>query len=399
MASKLKLTGITVAVVLVSGGIAAGLSAMKKPPEKKKEKDTTPAVVVQQNQVQTYLLNVESYGLVNPKYHTNLTAQVSGQVTQVADIFVKGGFVKQGELLARIDPNDYEAALTEAEASLAQARAALELERAQKRVAESEWERIKSNAKNEFVPTELYLRKPQLAEKLARFKAAEAGVKRAKRNLERTFIKAPYDALITARSVSLGSVVNMGSAIGELSSTKTAEIRLPVADKDIQFLENNGLNANVDLVASYQGKPTHWQGSIVRTEGVIDNKSRMTYLVAQVSDPYGLESASAPLRFGSYVNAQIEGLQIEGVSKVKTHLVNNGKLATYDSADNTLKFVDVEVIREQGEYAIVKGALSAQTQIIASNLKFPTDGMKLNKTSNAPSANEKPVAELAMKED
>ena len=37
MASKLKLTGITVAVLLTSVGIAAGLGAMKKPPEKKEE--------------------------------------------------------------------------------------------------------------------------------------------------------------------------------------------------------------------------------------------------------------------------------------------------------------------------------------------------------------------------
>ncbi|WP_100915466.1 efflux RND transporter periplasmic adaptor subunit [Pseudoalteromonas spongiae] len=398
MASKLKLTGITLAVLLGSVGVAAGLGAMKKPPEKKEEKDSIPVVVVEDNNVETITLNVNSYGLVNPKYQTSLTAQVTGQVTEISDAFVKGGFVKQGEVIARIDPNDYEAALTEAEASLAQARAALELERAQKRVAESEWERIKESAKNEFVPTELYLRKPQLAEKVARYRAAEAGVKRAKRNLERTYIKAPYDAIITARSVALGSVVNSGSPIGELSSTDFAEVRLPVADKELQFLMQGGLNAEVDLVTNYQGKLHHWQAKIVRSEGQVDNKSRMSYLVAEIKDPYGLESNNTPLRYGSYVNAAISGLSIEGVSRVKSHLVKDGKVAVLE--DGVLAYRSVEVLREEGRDLIVKGDLGDNEQIIASNIKRPKVGMKL---ANAALASDikpaKPVAELAMKNE
>lgn len=398
MASKLKLTGITLAILLGSGAIAGGLAAMKKPPEKKEEKSTTPVVVVQDNQVETITLNVNSYGLVNAKYTTSLTAQVTGQVTDLSDKFVKGQFVKQGEVLARIDPNDYEAALTEAEASLAQARAALELERAQKRVAESEWERIKESAKNEFVPTELYLRKPQLAEKVARFRAAEAGVKRAKRNLERTYIKAPYDAIITARSISLGSVVNFGSPIGELNNTDYAEVRLPVADKELKYLMQGGLNADVDLVTSYQGKLHHWQAKIVRSEGQVDNKSRMSYLVAEIKDPYGLATNSTPLRYGSYVNAAIAGLSIEGVSRVKSHLVKNGKIAVFENGE--LAYRNVEVIREEGQDFIVKGDLSNQDQLIASNIKRPTEGMQLTTADLSSNAEmTKPVAELAMKKE
>jgi len=398
MASKLKLTGITLAVLLGSVGIAAGLGAMKKPPEKKDEKESIPVVVVEDNSVETITLNVNSYGLVNPKYHTSLTAQVTGQVTEISEAFVKGGFVKEGDVLARIDPNDYEAALTEAEASLAQARAALELERAQKRVAESEWERIKESAKNEFVPTELYLRKPQLAEKVARFRAAEAGVKRAKRNLERTYIKAPYDAIITARTVALGSVVNFGSPIGELSNTDYAEVRLPVADKELQFLMQGGIDADVDLVTNFQGKLHHWQAKVVRSEGQVDNKSRMSYLVAEIKDPYGLESNNSPLRYGSYVNAAISGLSVEGVSRVKSHLVKDGKIAVLE--DGVLAYRAVEVLREEGRDFIVKGALANNEQIIASNIKRPKAGMKLSNAALSEAVKPaQPVAELAMKKE
>lgn len=183
---------------------------MKKPPEKKEETVILPIVKTSPAQINPISLDVKSHGLVKAKEQTQLVAQVSGQIVEVSPLFVQGGFVKEGQVLVRIDPNDYEAALTEAEASLAQARSALEIERAQAHVAQAEWDRISKNS-NESIPSELYLRKPQLAEKLARYRASEAAVKRATRNLERTFVKAPYDAIIAERSISLGSVVNPGS--------------------------------------------------------------------------------------------------------------------------------------------------------------------------------------------
>ena len=96
---------------------------------------------------------------MKPKYETLLVAQVNGEIVELNDIFVRGGFVKKGQLLARIDPNDYHAALIDAQANMASARAALEKEVAQGKVAEREWKQITDTS-----PTELSLRKPQLAQ-------------------------------------------------------------------------------------------------------------------------------------------------------------------------------------------------------------------------------------------
>jgi multidrug efflux system membrane fusion protein len=229
-----------IAVLIGGAAMAAGFAAMKEPPPEKVEQIVHPLVEASPLHFAPTTLDVNSYGIVKPKFHTQLVAQVSGQVVELSDQFVKGGFVKEGDVLARIDPNDYEAALIDAEASLAQASSALEIERAQAQVAQAEWQRIKNDA-NEAIPSELYLRKPQLAEKLARYKASQASVKRAKRNLERTYIKAPYDAIVEARDISLGSVVNIGNTLGKLNSTSVAEIRLPVADKDLRHLDNLGV--------------------------------------------------------------------------------------------------------------------------------------------------------------
>jgi RND family efflux transporter MFP subunit len=385
---------IILPLAVLAGGVAVfiGLSSMKQAPEKKPEKIIHPLVQAAPISISDMRLNVDSYGIVKPKYTTELVAQVSGQIIELSDKFVKGGFVTEGEVLARIDPNDYEAALIEAEASLAQASSALEIEQAQAHVAKQEWQRIKNNA-NATIPSELYLRKPQLAEKLARFKAAQASVKRAKRNLERTYIKAPYDSIIESRVVSLGSVVNPGNKFGILNSTSVAEIRLPVADHELQYLPQQGVDANVSLTAQVAGKTVTWQGKVVRSEGVIDQRSRMTYLVAQIEQPYS--DNSKPLRFGAYLNASIEGALVQNAIQVPQHLIKNNKVAILND-DLTLSFKTVNIIRETNGMAIIDNGLINGAQIITSALEYPTEGMQLRTDDTPISA---PETQLALKEE
>ncbi|PAJ75685.1 efflux transporter periplasmic adaptor subunit [Pseudoalteromonas sp. NBT06-2] len=386
-----------VGILVLGVGIAASFSAMKKPPEKKEEKEILPLVQVLPANIESITLDISSYGLITPKNQTKLEAQLSGQLVKVSDVFVKGGFVKKGEILARIDPNDYEADLIDAQATLAQALSSLEVERAQGHVAKSEWDRIRKNS-TEFIPSELYLRKPQLAEKLARFKASEASLKRAKRNLERTYIRAPYDAIIEQRAISLGSVVSPGSNIGELNSISLAEVRLPVADKDMQYLINGGIDANVVLTTQFAGKQFDWQAKIVRNEGIINQKSRMNYLVAQVQDPYAQNSDFPPLRFGAYVNAKIQGLEINNTATVARHLVKNNKIAVL-SLDNTLTYQTVDVLREYDDLIILSNGLKNGDKVITTALDYPSEGMKLATEHTLPYSNKKNETQIAMKKD
>lgn len=362
-------------IILAIGGLLYSVFAsMKMPPEEKTQVDITPIVAVENIRVAPLALQVDSYGIVKPKYETQLVAQVSGQILELSEVFVRGGFVKEGQLLARIDPNDYEAALIDAQANLASARASLQKERAQGKVAEREWQKITHSS-----PTELSLRKPQLAQELARVKAAQASVLRAERNMERTEVKAPFDAMIAERDIGLGSFVGTGSAIGKLLSTEVAEVRLPVADNQLQFLLNQGQNAQVNLLGTFAGKEQIWQAVINRSEGVIDDKSRMSYLVAEVQDPYRLTSISEdnPLRFGSYVQAKILGVELPQASLLPSYLVVNNKVALLNK-DSTLHYVNVDIVRQQGSQVIVASGLVDGDQLIVSALDYPVEGMKLS---------------------
>lgn len=372
--------------ILVAGVIAfVGFSSLKTPPEEKAEVDNTPIVAVENIVVAPMILHVSSYGIVKPKYETSLVAQVYGEIVELSDIFVRGGFVKKGQLLARIDPNDYHAALIEAQASMASARAALEKEVAQGKVAEREWKQIKDTS-----PTELSLRKPQLAQELARVKSAQAGILRAERNLQRTEIKAPYDAMIDNRMIGLGSFVSVGTQIGKLLGTAIAEVRLPVADNQLQFLIDQGHFSKVKLVGTYAGKSVEWLANIARNEGVIDNKSRMTYLVAEIRNPYLLKGASAeknttgnktvshvePLRFGSYVQAEILGVEIANASVLPRYLVVGDTVALLDN-DSKLHYAAIDIVRQEGANVVVSSGLFDGDRLIVSALDYPVDGMKL----------------------
>ena len=366
---------IIIPLVIIAAGISAYLvfSSMKTPLKEKAKVDNTPIVSVEAISVEKITMYVDSYGVVEPKYETELVAQVNGQIVELSEVFVRGSFVKKGQLLARIDPNDYQAALIEAQSNMASAQAALDIEVAQGQVALKEWKKITHTA-----PTELSLRKPQLAQELARVKSAQASILRAKRNLERTRIVAPYDALINARNIGLSSFVGVGSNIGKLLSTELAVIRLPIADNELQFLIDEGKNAQVKLQGMYAGKNTQWLAHIARSEGVIDSKSRMSYLVAEINDPYNLniEKERTPLRFGSYINASIMGIELAKVSMVKRYLVENGRVAILDKASK-LQYVDVDIIRQEGKNVIVGKGLFDGDQLITSALDYPVNGMKL----------------------
>jgi len=385
---------IIVPIAILAIGIVAfvGFSSMKKPPEEKVKVDNTPIVAVENISVTPMALEVSSYGVVKPKYETTIVAQVSGEIVELSDRFVRGGIVKKGQLLARIDPNDYHAALIDAQANMASARAALETEVAQGKVAEQEWKQITDTS-----PTELSLRKPQLAQEIARVKSAQASVLRAERNLQRTEIRAPYDAMINSRTIGLGSFVGVGSEIGMLLGTAIAEVRLPVADNQLQFLIEQGMNADVHLLGTYSGKDIQWSASIARSEGVIDSESRMSYLVAEIQDPYRLNKNTdntMPLRFGSYVQAKILGIEIANASIVPRYLVVDNRVAILDN-ESKLHYAEVKVERQQGGDVIISNGLLDGDKLIVSALDYPIDGMKLALASDKEDKDEASTEEVA----
>jgi membrane fusion protein, multidrug efflux system len=352
--------------------LAQVLMATKEAPDQKEQAAPIPIIDVLSVEQQTVALNLPSYGVVNPKYKTQLVTEVQGRMLSIAPEFVAGGIVRKGQQLAVIEPSDYEADLMQAEATLAQATAALNEEKARGEVA-----KIEFKGYDKGMPPELGLRIPQLKKEQANVKYAEAALARAKRNLERTTIRAPFDGIIKSRNVDLGQYVTLGTNLGELYDTSVAEIRLPLANGDLAYLESvEHPDTQVTLNASLAGKDVSWQGNIVRSEGVIDEGNRMVYLVAEIRDPYLRQQQQAgqmPLKYGSFVTATIRGRTVQGIVKLPRHIVRNQQVAVI-TPDNQIEMRSVNIVRTDVDNVYIKDSLKNGERVSLTNFNNMSSG-------------------------
>jgi len=362
-------------ILIVFIAVAGLLVSTKEAPEQKDEPVNIPIIDVQTVTPQTLSLNLPSYGVVNPKYKTQLVTEVQGRLLSVSAHFVAGAVVKKGDQLAMIEPSDYEADLMQAEATLAQATAELNEEKARGEVAKIEFKGFDNG-----LPPELGLRIPQLKKEQANVKYVKAALARAQRNLARTVIRAPFDGIIKARNVDLGQYVTLGTNLGELYDTSIAEIRLPLANEDLAYLESVDNPATaVTLTALLAGKQVTWQGNIVRSENVIDETTRMVYLVAEVRDPY-LRNQDATgkltLKYGSFVNAIIKGRTVTDVVKLPRHVVRNGQVAVV-SKDNVIEIRPVNIIRADIDTFFIKGSFSEGERVSTTSVNSLSSGQTI----------------------
>jgi multidrug efflux system membrane fusion protein len=370
-------------ILVLCAVVATAITSMKKEPEKKQEVVKSPLIDTFKVVLKDQRLLISSYGAFKPKYQTELIAEVSGRIMTISPSFASGGMVKKGELLAQIDPSDHQAALLETQANLQRAQASLQEEIALGKVAEREWQGTTS-----ITPTALALRKPQLAREQANVRSAQAAQARAERNLERTKIVAPYDALVNARGVDLGQFAGTGTNLGMISSINLGEIRLPVSNSDHAYLNFANEQGTVTLTHSENGLQHQWRAKIVRDEGVIDPDSRMVYLVAEVKNPYQLQPK---LKFGTFVEAVIESDSMQGLAAIPSHLYRDGKVSIIEQSvnqamgkDKILRQRDVTLFKRDKNKVYISAGLAQGDLIAVTKIEHLYDGMKVRiKEENA----------------
>ncbi|HET8817852.1 MAG TPA: efflux RND transporter periplasmic adaptor subunit [Pseudidiomarina sp.] len=362
---------ITVVVVLSSLRPQPPMRSMERPAVLVEVLDATPTDV---------RFTVDGQGNVMPKRTTDLVAQVSGRIIELSDKFVDGGFFERGEVLLKIDPADYQVALQSAQAQLAQAKAALAEESARAQVAREEWESLQMGE----IPA-LGIREPQVAAAVANVQSAEAGVARARRDLERTEIRAPYAGLLQNKSVDLGQYVSMNSQVGTLMGTEVAEIRVPLSDRDLAYLNLPDGDTDpsnyplVEVTSNIAGEMQRWLGRMVRSEGILDSSSRVIYGVVQIDDPYNQNGQTHPtlLRFGRFVQLSIEGSTANDVFEVPRYaLTTTGKLWVVDE-ERRLQSRDVSVLRADDNLLYIDSGLNRGDKVVLTQLSNALPSMKV----------------------
>lgn len=331
-------------------------------------------------------LVVPAQGTVAPRTESTLVAQVAGQITRVSPAFVNGGFFEKGDVLLAIDPRDYEVAVAQARVQVAQAELRLAREEEEGAIARDEWKRL-----GQGEPTALVLREPQIAEARAILAAAEGALTRAQLDLERTQIRAPYPGRVRAKSADVGQYVNPGAPVGRIYAVDYAEVRLPVPDDQLAYLNvplsfrnrDDEAGPEARFHATFAGREHTYMGRIVRVEGEIDPRSRMVTLVGRVDNPYRQrDRARPPLAVGMFVTAEIMGYRAEGVAVIPRTALR-GKDRVLVVIENRLYYRAIDILRADAETAVIKSGLNAGDQLCVSPLDAVVEGMTVRTASTA----------------
>ena len=373
-------------LILLAAGLGAFAIFISKPaPETRAPEFKPPLVRVHKVELQDVQLTVRSQGTVAPRTESQLVPEVWGRVLRVSPAFVVGGFFEEGDSLLEIDPHDYRQALVQARSQVAQARLRLAQQDAEAEVARREWVELGSGE-----ATPLTLRQPQVEDARAALQAAEAGVEQAQRDLDRTVVKAPYAGRVRDKSVDVGQYVNRGTAVATLYSVDAAEVRLPLPDSELAYLDlplnYRGEDAarrgpEVMLYAEFGGTVHRWVGRVVRTEAEIDPRSRMVHVVAQVDDPYGRDGNRPPLAVGMFVEAELRGHIARDVAVLPRQALHPGDVVWTVDEEDRLHFRDVNVFRAQGDRVLISSGLEPGERVCLSSLEAATDGMRVRVAS------------------
>lgn len=327
-------------------------------------------------------LRVETEGTVVPRSETQLVPEVSGRVIEISPSLVAGGFFDEGEVVFRLDSREYELAVTRARAAIAQANLRLEMERQEASLALEEWGLLGTGD-----PTPLALREPQIAEAQAALASAEASLAQAEYDLERTTVRAPYAGRVRSENVDLGQFVSRGNAVGTLYSVDAAEIRLPIPDRELAYVDlplgyrqdgevETDTGPRVVLYANFAGRENRWEGRIVRTEGEIDPQTRMVHAIARVENPYdrSANAARSPLAVGMFVRAEILGRSSDPVMSLPRAVIRGEDRVLVVDAENRLRFRQVEVFRLERNRVLVSGGITENDRIVVSPLENAIEG-------------------------
>lgn len=386
MSIKKVVKGVLPAVVILAiAGLAASWMYKNKVEAETQEPEqrvTRVQFVVASKQ--SYQVILATTGEVHPRTQTTLIPQVAGEILQVSPNFRNGAFFEAGETLLILDKRDYLAAETEAAASLAQSEATYKLEQARAAQALASWTELGRGGE----PSELALRKPQLAQAKAEADAASARLARARRDLERTRIEAPYAGYVRKKSVDLGQYVSPGTPLGEIFAVDYVEVRLPLDPSDLKFIDLPGELRRGEEFRDHQPKVElqdsndsgfTWQGKVVRAEGEFDVHSRKLFVIAQIVDPYALQTAGRPrLKVGQFVKGNITGKVLQDVFVIPERAVRFGKEVKVIDEDDRIRFREVTVVWSDLPDLVVRDGLEDGDRICLTALPFAVEGAKVD---------------------
>lgn len=374
---------ICIAILLIAALSVTGIF-LSEPVAQRSSAVKETAMLVEVTQVErgAFFPTIVATGTVRAERQIVLSPRVAGEIETMAESFTPGGFVSSGEVLLEIDPADYEAALQQRKSELRQAVAELQMEQGRQDLARRDYEELQGTISAEYKT--LVLREPQLDTARAAVESAEAAVRRAELDLERTRIRAPFDAHILSRDADVGSQVSTGQSLGQLVGIDTywVEANLPVSDlRWINLPQDSGVTGSKARIRNRVAWPNgvFREGQVHRLIGALENQTRLARVLLTVSDPLAHQPESAglpPLMVGSFVEVRIQGEAIADVVRLDRQFLRQNDTVWVNDA-GSLEIRNVEVVFRDETYAYISAGLTEGEHVVTSNLATVVEGARL----------------------
>lgn len=381
--------------ILLIGGLVTVIIFMTEPEAVRggATKKTAMLVDIKKVKRDTFRPVISAMGTVEPSQGITLSPRVSGEIISRSESFTPGSYVKKGEKLLQIDPSDYENALQLEKSNLRQAVADLKIEMGRQNIAEKDYQLLDKTLSQE--QEALILRKPQLNAARSKVEAARASVKQAKLDLQRTTIKAPFDAHILSRNVNVGSQVSPGQNLGRLVGMDTYWVEATVPLSKIRWLrfpenqQRKGSEVHIHNRTAWNDGE-YRKGYLYKLVGTLEGQTRMARVLVNVPDPlaHKKESGDKPtLMIGSFVEVNIWAEPLKEVIRLNRDYVRKNETA-WVMKNGKLRIRDLNILLQDSQYAYIKDGISKNDSIVTTNITTVVDGSALRLESDTASGEE-----------
>ncbi|RRQ49241.1 efflux RND transporter periplasmic adaptor subunit [Maribacter algicola] len=351
--------------------------------------ETAMLVEVTEVQMGTFEPVIVATGTVQPVEDVQLSALVPGQIIRRDPAFTPGGFVKKNQVLLQIDPSDYENTLELRRSELLQSQTTLDTEMGRQQIALQDLQLIVDDSLfgNDPLSEEerqLVLRKPQLNAVKATIEASKASVKQAQLNLERTTIRAPFDAHILTQNVSTGSQVAQGDNLGRIVGTEYYWVNTTVPVSKLKWLKFPKTSTDKGSLVRIENSTTwpsgtYREGHLDRQIGALDGQTRLARVLVRVEDPLGQKQYTVEtpmLIIGSFVEVFIKASPIKNVVRLDKGFVRSSE-TVWVMKDNKLEIREVDIALTDDKYAYISNGLQSGDKVITTDLSTVSNGIGL----------------------
>lgn len=312
----------------------------------------------------------QAVGEIRPRQESDLGFRISGKlISRTVEV---GVAVKKGDVLARLDEQDYGNRLKSAEADVAAADAVL----VEAQGSEARLRQLLATGTTTRANYDAALRNLRSSE--AKLDSANAALALAKDQLRYTELIADFDGIVTAIGAEPGQVINTGQMVVRLA---------PPAEKDAVFaiaetaFRDKSANEKPEIIVTLLSNPAIIAEGVVREVSPVADPATRTYQV-KVS----LTNPPDQFRFGSAVIGRLKGSTAPVVVLPGSALFEKGgrpAVWVYDAAAKSVLLRNVVVARYETDRVVVSSGLAKGDIVVTAGVNRLREGQKVRLAEGA----------------